>query len=170
MNPTLLRKVYKLHNIKKKKIRWVKVPKEQDPDESRQLLTTMKRKLTRARNEGCRLVYIDETMFTRKTVPDTEWAQKKSNMRVDSDKLDEPTIALLCGISKENGIEHYQLFDKSVNVEKFKEYCQNLKAKNEGQQLCLFMDNLSAHTSERSKDEMKRLGLRYIYNVPYEPE
>ena len=110
MNRTLLRKVYQLHGIKKKKIRWVKVPKEQDPDKSRQLLTTMKRKLTRARNEGCRLVYIDETMFTRKTCPDTEWAPKKSNMQVDTAKLDEPTLALLCGISKEKGIEHYEIF------------------------------------------------------------
>ena len=27
---------------------------------------------------------------------------------VDTAKLNEPTIALLCGISKEKGIEHYQ--------------------------------------------------------------
>ena len=123
MNPTLLRKVYRLHGIKKKKIRWVKESKVQDPAVHRQQLITMKRNLTRARNEGCRNVYIDETMFTRKTCPDTEWAPKKSNMQVDSAKLDEPTLALLCGISKEKGVEHYELFDKSVNVTKFKQFC-----------------------------------------------
>ena len=71
-------------------------------------------------------------------------------MRIDQSKLNEPTIALLCGISKERGIEHHEQFVRSVNVDKFKQFCQNLRAKNEGQQICLFMDNLSAHTSERS--------------------
>ena len=32
------------------------------------------------------------------------------------------------------------------------------------------MDNLSTHTSEKSKAEMARLGFRYIYNVPYSPD
>ena len=159
-----------MHCIRKKKIRWVKESKEQDPALHQQQFTTMKWKLTRAKNEAFRIVYIDETMFTRKTCPDTEWAPKNINMQVDSAKLDDPTIALLCGISKEKGIEHYELFDKLANVVKFKQYCQNLRAKTEGEQVCLFMDNLSAHTSDKSQKEMKSLGLRYIYNVPYEPE
>ena len=150
MNPTLLRKVYKMHGIKKKKIRWVKEAKEQDPHVLVQQMANMKRQLTRARNDGFRIIYLDETMFTRKTCPDSEWTKMKSNMRVDTAKLEEPTLALLCGISKERGVEHYQIFEKSVNVEKFKDYCCNLRAKTEGQQIALFMDNLSAHTSERS--------------------
>ena len=32
MNPTLLRQVYTKHFIKKKKLRWYKSPKQQDPD------------------------------------------------------------------------------------------------------------------------------------------
>ena len=31
MNPTLLSKVYKLHNIKKRALRWFKQPKDRDP-------------------------------------------------------------------------------------------------------------------------------------------
>ena len=85
MNPTLLRKVYKMHGIKKKKIRWVKEAKEKDPHVLVQQMATMKRKLTSARNNGFRIIYIDETMFTRKTCPGSEWANKNSNMRVDTD-------------------------------------------------------------------------------------
>ena len=51
MNPTLLREVYARHGIKKKKLRWYKTPKEQDPDKQATMLTTMKRQLTRARND-----------------------------------------------------------------------------------------------------------------------
>ena len=32
------------------------------------------------------------------------------------------------------------------------------------------MDNLSAHTSNKSKDAMKELDFRYIYNVAYSPD
>ena len=59
--------------------------------------------LTKARNDGYRLIYIDETCFTRKTVVDSEWMRPKENIAVDVAMLEEPTLALLCGISKEKG-------------------------------------------------------------------
>ena len=79
----------------------------------------MKGQLTKARNDGYRIVYIDETCFTRKTVVDTEWMWPKENIAVDVAMLEEPTLALLCGISKDKGVEHYRVFEFSVNVDKF---------------------------------------------------
>ena len=58
-------------------------------------------------------------MFTRSTLPDTEWALPGENMKVDVAMKNEPTLALLAGVSKEKGIEHFRIFEKSVNVEKF---------------------------------------------------
>jgi len=49
-------------------------------------------------------------MFTRTTLPDTEWALPGENMRVDVSMKDEPTLALLAGVSKEKGIEHFRIF------------------------------------------------------------
>ena len=159
-----------MNKIKKKKIRWHKVPKEYDPDKAKQQLTTMKRELTKAKNAGYRIVYIDETMFTRKTCPDTEWAKAKENMAVDLAKLEEPTLALLAGISKEKGIEHFEVFEFSVNVDRFIEYLTKLREANPEDKIALFMDNLSAHTSDRSKEAMRERGFRWIYNIPYSPE
>ena len=169
MNPTLLREVYARHGIKKKKLRWYKTPKEQDPDKQAQLLKTMKMLLTKAKNDGYRLVYIDETCFTRKTVVDAEWALPKENLAVDVAMLEEPTLALLCGISKEKGVDHHRVFEFSVNVDRFIEYLDGLRAANGEEKICIFMDNLSAHTSERSKQAMRDRGFRWIYNVPYSP-
>ena len=170
MNPTLLRKVYALHRIKRKKLRWVKAAKEQDPEKQRKWLAKMKRELTNARRDGFRIVYIDETCFTRKTCADTEWSLPNENMTVDVAMLEEPTLALLCGVSKERGVEHFRIFEQSVNVDKFKEYVEGLRSANQGEKICLFMDNLSAHTSERSKEAMRQAGFRFIYNVPYSPD
>ena len=123
-----------------------------------------------AKNDGYRMVYIDETMFTRKTVPEVEWSLPKENHRLDVAKLHEPTLALLCGISSDKGIEHWQIFSKSVNVEKFVEYLEGLRAANVGQKICLFLDNLSEHTSERAKAAMRERGFRWVYNVRYSPD
>ena len=103
MNTTLLREVYRRHCIRKKKYRWFKVDKNGNEDSKRQDLARMKRQLTMARNAGYRIVYLDETMFTRKTVVNTEWSLPKENIRVDEALLNEPTLALLSAISKEKG-------------------------------------------------------------------
>ena len=133
-------------------------------------MITMQRLLTRAKNDGYRLVYADETMITRTSVKPTEWARKKENMTFDGAKLNEPTLALLAAISKDKGLEHWQLFPKSVNVTKFKEWLAGLKAANSDEKLCLFMDNLGVHRAEDTTTEMKRLGFRWIFNLPYSPE
>ena len=67
-------------------------------------------------------------------------------------------------------MEHHQVFEFSVNGDKFIEYLDGVKAANGDAKICLFMDNLSAHTSERAKTAMREYGFRFIYNVPYSPE
>ena len=59
-----------MHKIEKRKLRWYKSPKEQDPDKVEKLLAKMKRDLAKAKKDGFRIVYLDETMFTRKACPD----------------------------------------------------------------------------------------------------
>ena len=63
----------------------------------------MKRRLTVSKRDGYRVIYLDETMFTRKTVLLEEWTLPKQNFRVDQDRLNEPTLAMISAISKENG-------------------------------------------------------------------
>ena len=79
---------------------------------------------------------------------DTEWCRMKENARVDEAKLNEPTLALLAGISKERGVDHYKIFEKSVNIAKFKEWLTGLRDVTGDDKVALFMDQLSVHTSE----------------------
>ena len=44
-------------------------------------------------------------------------------------------------------METYMIFPFSVNIAKFKEYLTKLRDDNEGKKICIFMDNLSTHTS-----------------------
>ena len=131
---------------------------------------TMKRQLTMARNQGYRVVYIDETMFTRSTVPSSEYCLPKQNVTVDQDQLNEPTLALLSGVSKEKGQELFMVFPDSVNIPKFQEYLAKLREENGDDKICIFLDNLSSHRSNQSKDTMRELGFKYVFNVPYSPD
>ena len=116
MNRTLLRKIYKLHNVKKRSLKWFKQARDRDPEKERQQLITMKRLLTRARNDGYRIIYLDEICFIRSSVPKTEYCLQNQNMSADLAHLNEPTLAVLSAISKENGQEHYRIFENSVNI------------------------------------------------------
>jgi len=69
--------------------------------------------------------------------------------------LNEPTLALLSGISKEKGQELFMIFERSVDIPKFKEWLARLREENGDDKMCLFMDQLSTHTSKKSKTAMK---------------
>ena len=101
MNLTLLREVYRRHRVRKKKYRWYKVAKDADEDTRWLDLVGMKRQLTMARNDGYRIVYLEKTMFTRKTVADTEWSLPGQNKWIYEALLNEPTLALLTEVSNE---------------------------------------------------------------------
>ena len=57
-----------------------------------------------------------------------------------------------------------------MNVDKFVEYITILRTASGQDKICLFMDNLSAHTSERAKKAMREQGFHFVYNVPYSPD
>ena len=73
-------------------------------------------------------------------------------------------------ISYEKGLEYSEIFDFSIDIPKFEDYLVSLRRKNRKDKLCLYIDNLKAHTSRRVKRKMDELGMRYIYNCPYSPD
>ena len=62
------------------------------------------------------------------------------------------------------------LFPQSVNIPKFKEYLTKLREENGEEKICVFMDNLSTHTSKKTKETMRLLGIKSIYNIAYSPD
>ena len=127
MNYTLLSQVYRMHKVKRRRIKWEKRAREQDDTNYGQEKTKMIRALRRAKRDGFKVIYIDETVFTRSTVPRTEYCLQNRNVTVDKDWINEPTVAVLSGISRERGQELFMQFPKSVNVPKFKEYLTKLR-------------------------------------------
>ena len=65
--------------------------------------------------DGYKIIFIDETIFSRRAIKLQEWSTKGDNMVVNNHLLNEKTQALLMGISKEEGVEQWKIFPKSVN-------------------------------------------------------
>ena len=84
------------------------------------------------RDNNYKLVFLDETMFTRRAISKFEWSNKNENIEFDDKLLNDTTLALLIGISAERGVEHWRIFKKSVNTSKFIEYLEELRQENEG--------------------------------------
>jgi len=64
--------------------------------------------------------------------------------------------ALILSISYERGLEFYQVFDKSVNAAKFKQFLLNLRQANQFSRIALFMDNLQVHKANAIKKVLKQ--------------
>ena len=62
------------------------------------------------------------------------------------------------------------LFPQSVNIPKFKQYLTKLREVNGDAKLCIFMDNLTVHTSDESKKTMRKLGMRFLWCLSYSPD
>ena len=156
MNPTLLRTIYRRSCVKKKAILHKKVV---SPDLAAQLPALkeqLRQELAAVKDQGYKIVYIDETMFTRRAMPKLEWAAKHHNAEIDEAQLNEPTKALLMGIS-ESGVEQWKIFAKSVNIKKFQQYLQLVRDAHGDEKVALFMDNLAVHKSKKTKKKMEEL-------------
>ena len=98
----------------------------------------------------------------------TVWARKHENGAVDEAMMNEPTMELLMSISKENGVEPWRIYKKSVNTDKFCQYLQMVRDRHPDQSLSIFMDNLNVHKSKRARKLMEDLQIKPIYNVKYQ--
>ena len=61
-------------------------------------------------------------------------------------------------------------FEKSVNIEKFKVWLDELRARHFFDDICVVLDNLRVHHSNAVVERMDELGIEYIYTPAYSPD
>ena len=120
--------------------------------------------------KGFRVIYTDETMFTKSTIPDREWSHKHKNVYLDIKSLSNQTTAIVAAVSQERGIDLVMTFRDSVNISKYKVFIEELRARYFFDDICLYFDNLAVHRSRVIKERLDELGIAYIFNPPYSPE
>ena len=61
-------------------------------------------------------------------------------------------------------------FEKSVNIEKFKVWLDELRVRHFFDDICLVMDNLSVHHSHAAIERIDELGFEYVFTPAYSPD
>ena len=116
-----------------------------------------------------RIIQLDETCVTKRTIPTHAWTQKKTNIQLDQRLIYNEVKAILAAVSREKGVDHVQIFRNSVTKAKFKIFLENLRSKYPFDDIILVMDNLSVHKSNDVKERMDALGFLYTYTPAYSP-
>ena len=110
-------------------------------------------------------------MITRSTIRSKEFTPPYlSRVEVPQVELNNQTIALVGAVSKEIGVDLAMTFDHSVNIEKFKIFLEELRAKYYFDDICIYFDNLSVHRSQHIRDRLDELSIAYVYSPPYSPD
>ena len=113
---------------------------------------------------------LDEMMVTKSTFPKVEWSLPNKPMCLDIGQQNTKPIAVLGAVSRENGMDMYMLFKKSVDQMKFKTFLQELRDKYPFDDIHLIMDNLSVHKTLSVRERMDELGFEYSWIPPYSPQ
>lgn len=165
-----LREVYKQNGIKNKKIFVNKMPIKARDGRYNPLVAEMQRRVQQAIDSKKKIVWLDETVFTKTTCQQHGWSRPNTNFRTPCESLGIKYTAVCATISLGCGIEYFELYDQALNEELFVEYLRTLASKNKRKKLVVFMDNLTVHKTDVVLNLMRELKIEWIWNVPYSPD
>ena len=75
------------------------------------LIAEMKRRVKQAVDSGKKIVWLDETVFTKTTCKSQEWSPSRFNFRTPCEAMGTKYTAVCAAISEGCGIEHIELYD-----------------------------------------------------------
>jgi transposase len=170
ISATTLGNLYAKHKVRRKKIKVTKLANTRLRRRIEKQSQHMSQQLEEMRSRGFRLVFVDETMVTKSTMPTLEWSAVNTRYKVDLSQYGNVSIAVLAGVSQERGVDLAMIFPKSVNIPKFKVWLEELRARHLFDDICIVMDNLAVHHSREVVQRMDELGFEYVFTPAYSPD
>ena len=98
------------------------------------------------------------------------WTLPRTNIILDISDVYIKAHAVLVAISRERGVDLVEVFEKSINKQKFKIFLETLRSKYPFDDILIMMDNLSLHKSNDTRQLMDELGFLYAYTPVYSPQ
>jgi transposase len=109
-------------------------------------------------------------MFTYKTYMTTDYSNRNEHIEITEQALRGKTYAVLASISADEGLEYYEIHERSINTDIFIDYLKDLREVCEGEKIAIFLDNLRVHHSNKVKDFCKAHDIPLVFNLAYSPE
>jgi len=108
-------RIYKKHQIRNKRIKITKLPDRVVRQRIKKQTAFMAKQLHEMIDRGFRIIFLDETLITKSTIPKREWTPKKQRLDIDFSQFSREVIAIIASISREAGVDMIMTFPKSVN-------------------------------------------------------
>ena len=151
IKPWKLRAVYRANLIKKKAILTTKMPLKAADGRYEPLKEEMRRRMKSAIKRKLKIIYLDETMFTKHTNLSHAWSKRTKNIHVPGEAMGIRYTAVIAAISENCGFELIELHDSAVDENKFSAFLYKLHDINKGNKVVIVMDNLGAHKTDMIK-------------------
>ena len=84
-------------------------------------------RLDNLKQQGYRIIYLDEFCITKSTIPTHDWSLPNSPLKIDKNLYHKKTLACIIAISREAGFEMLKIYDKSVDTDKFIQFLKSLR-------------------------------------------
>ena len=97
--------------------------------------------------DGIPVIYVDETMFTKRAMMNEEYSRRYSNIHVEEKDVLTGYIAAIAAVSAERGLELVHTHSCPINEESFTEFIEDLHSRHDGKPIAVFMDNARYHLS-----------------------
>ena len=119
------------------------------PEKTRQNFVHMSRSLIedieQAKQEKRLIVYIDEILFSKRSIRLREWSTKNSNLTVNQPDLYVGFRSVIAAMTEESGIGLIKIHDYACTGEDFRDFLIQLRGKVGKRPVSLFMDNAGIH-------------------------
>ena len=108
--------------------------------------------LSKVREEGRKVVFLDEAVFSFNTFSTKAWASPYQSIKVNDFSIRVRTQALICCVSEDIGLETYMIRPRAINTDTFVEFLEQIAEHFDGEKIAVFLDNLSVHKTVRSRE------------------
>ena len=172
---------YKRNQIKRKAVTRYKTATPEKQAEYEAWQRESYSKLQQAWNNNERVLYLDECVFTKATIPKLDYAHKHTNQTVNEQDFFHRYLAVVAAISSDRGVDCIMVFDEAITRETFITFLEELRRRNginrqvarrsthkhHPTPINVYLDNLAVHKCPEVKEAYDRLNIQPIFNVPY---
>ena len=116
------------------------------------------------------LVFLDEAIFSFNTFKAKAWSKTYKSITIKDYTIKVKTQALIAAISLDEGFVDYFIHPKSIKTEELKAFLKNYQIDLMASHLLSFLNNLSVHKTNLSKETFRELQITAIFNIPYSPQ
>ena len=103
--------------------------------------------IEQAKREGRLIVYIDEILFSKRSIKLREWSKKNTNLTVNQEDVYVGFRSVIAGMTEESGIGLIKIHEHACTGEDFRDYLIQLRGKVGKRPVSLFMDNATIPVS-----------------------